>query len=616
MALRGVICLWVLLPFYAAIASGEKPNIIFIMADDLGYNDLSCMGQQHFETPHIDALAQGGMRFTQYYAGCTVCAPSRACFLTGFHTGHVFQRFNGNVQFREDPADVTIATVLNKAGYRTAMIGKSGLSCNSSDLELPNRKGFDHFFGYVAHAAAHRLYPKRLIRNGEIVTYQGNQGKEGDEYAGDEFLRESLDWIAQNKSEPFFLHLSLQQPHADLQVPNSYRQKFIGKFEERPFKGGHYRAEQNPKATFAGMINYLDESVGKIVAEIERQGLSDNTIVMFTSDNGPHYEGGHHPANFDSNGPLRGGKRDLYEGGIRVPFIASWPGKIAPGTTSDLVSAFWDFPATACELAGLKPLPKTDGISMVPTLLGRGSQKQHGSLYWEFYEQGGKQAVRAGDWKAIRLNVNQDRNGPLELYNLASDISESNNVADKNPKVVARMAQIMRDQHVPSLVVSFKPRVKNQKTKLGRRITTGRTLDRSNWKTLEVSSESKFNGKRVGNAFDGNVHTIWHTQWRNEKPNHPHHFVVDMGSTNTISAIRLLNRQDGNTNGGIREFEFYVSDKPNFQEPAFAGSLEQQIDEQRVELGKSVTGRYFKFKTKSSTDALPFAAIAEFNLEP
>lgn len=433
----------------------QKPNIIWIVADDLGYNDLSCMGQQNFQTPRIDALAKSGIRFTQFYAGSTVCAPSRACFLTGQHTGHVYQRFNGNVAFREDPLDYTVASMLQKGGYKTAMIGKSGLSGRSEDAALPNRKGFDHFFGFISHAAAHRYYPKTMIRNGKAVTYENNHEKEGTVYSGDEFVRESLEWIEQQKAEPFFLHMSLQQPHADLQVPDKYRQRFIGKFDETLGGGGHYRAEAHPRATVAAMITYLDESVGKVVDKIEQLGLAERTLIMVTSDNGPHSEGGHRPESLDSNGALRGGKRDLYEGGIRVPLIAHWPGKIRAGRTSDLICASWDFPSTACVLAGVEPPKITDGVSLVPTLTNSGTQEQHDHLYWEFHERGGRQAVRAGKWKAVRLNVGKKRKGRLELYDLDADLSESNNIASQHPDVVKRMSKIMAQEHTPSERVSF-----------------------------------------------------------------------------------------------------------------------------------------------------------------
>ncbi|WP_197528641.1 arylsulfatase [Aeoliella mucimassa] len=364
-------CLLVLLLSVGAVSraadSPTKPNIIFILADDLGYGDLSCLGQQHFQTKHIDQLVAEGMLLTDHYAGCTVCAPSRACLLSGKHTGHVYQRFNGQVQFREDPQDLTIARILGEAGYHTAMIGKSGLSCNSDDGSLPNRKGFDHFFGYVSHGGAHRYYPKSLWRDGTLVEYPNNHGKEGDQYSGDLFLSDALDYLDTHASEPFFLHLSLQQPHADLNVPTQWKEPFLGKFDEVPYKGDHYRSEPNPKATFAGMVTYLDHSVGQIVAKLNELGIAENTLVIFSSDNGAMSEGGWNRDYFNGSGQYRGGKRDLYEGGIRVPTVAWWPGTIAPVSKSDHMSAFWDFLPTACELAGVDSPDDIDGISFAPT---------------------------------------------------------------------------------------------------------------------------------------------------------------------------------------------------------------------------------------------------------
>ena len=437
--------------------SATPPNVIFILADDLGYGDLGCFGQENFKTPNIDQMAAGGMRFTQHYAGSTVCAPSRACLLTGFHTGHVYQRANGSLQFREDPQDACIAAQLKKAGYHTAMIGKSGLSCNSEDGALPNRKGFDYFFGYTSHAAAHRYYPRFLWRNGKKVEYANNSGKEGDVYSGDEFLRETLAYIktqAQSKS-PFFLHVSLQQPHADLNVPQAWKEPFMKRFEDKPFEGGHYRAEDHPKATFAGMVTYLDDTVGKIISQLKQSGVEKNTLVIFSSDNGAMSEGGWSRNNFGSSGALRGGKRDMYEGGIRVPMIAFWPGSIAAGSESSHISAFWDFAPTVCELAGVE-IGDTDGISYAPTLLGKGEQKPHESLYWEFYEQGGKQAVRMGKWKGIRLDVHKDIDGPIELFNLEVDLGETQDVASANPEVVEQVRALLQREHRSGELETFR----------------------------------------------------------------------------------------------------------------------------------------------------------------
>lgn len=438
-----------LLPADLAPAS-DRPNIVFILADDLGYGDLSCYGQEHFETPRIDTMAKEGLRFTQHYAGSTVCAPSRACLLSGQHTGHVHQRANGKIEFRPDPLDRCIASYLQEAGYATAMIGKSGLSCNGTDPLLPNKKGFDHFFGFISHGAAHRYYPRSLWRNGEKVSYAENHEKEGQVYSGDLFLEESLSWIESNHSQPFFLFFSPQQPHLDLNVPDQWKQPFLGKFDEVPLAGGHYRAEANPKATFAGMISHLDDSVGQILDKLKELGIEQNTLVLFSSDNGAVTAGGWSSENFQSSGPLRGCKRDLYEGGIRVPLVAWWPETIRAGRTTDHVSAFWDFAPTAYALTKTGPVDDTDGISFLPTLLGQGKQVSHEFLYWEFYERGGKQAVRMNDWKGVRLDVLSNPKAPVELYNLSEDLGEESDVAANHPEVVASIEKIMQREHVPT----------------------------------------------------------------------------------------------------------------------------------------------------------------------
>jgi len=445
----------------ASAEEAIRPNIIFILADDLGYGDLGCYGQENFDTPNLDKMASEGIRFTQHYAGSTVCAPSRACLLSGQHTGHVHQRANGNIAFRLDPQDICIARLLKDAGYDTAMIGKSGLSCRSNDGRLPNRKGFDHFFGYNSHGAAHRYFPKWLWRNGEKQQFADNHGKEGEKYSGDLFLSDTLTWLDQRHDRPFFLHLSLQQPHADLAVPDKWKEPFLTQFDDQPFAGNGYRAEPHPKATFVGMITHLDESVGKVLDKLRELGIEKNTLVLFASDNGAMSEGGWSRDNFKSSGQLRGGKRDLYEGGIRVPLIAWWPGQIRPGRTSSHLSAFWDFVPTACEIASIEPPKDSDGISYLPTLVGRLQEQQaHDYLYWEFYEQGGKQAVRRGDWKAVRLDAITSPARPIELYNLAEDVSETRDIAAEHPEIVAEMAEIMRTAHNDSELFQLDPPAK------------------------------------------------------------------------------------------------------------------------------------------------------------
>jgi arylsulfatase A-like enzyme len=433
----------------APASAADRPNIIFILADDLGYGDLGCYGQKNFSTPNIDRMAAEGLRFTQHYAGSTVCAPSRACLLAGQHTGHVYQRANGEIEFRPDPQDICIARLLKNAGYHTALIGKSGLSSTTTNGRQPNEKGFDHFFGYISHSAAHRYYPRTLWRNGEKVRYADNHGEEGNQYSTDLFVADALAYLDEHKEGPFFLHLSLQQPHADLQSPKKWREPFVGKFAEQPFAGNHYRAEPNPKATFAGMVTHLDGAVGQVLDKLRELGIAEKTLVLFSSDNGAMSEGGWSRDFFNSSGPLKGGKRDLYEGGIRVPLVAWRPGSVLAGGTTDHISAFWDFVPTACELAGIEPPANSDGISYFPTLLGQSdAQRQHDFLYWEFYEQGGKQAVRQGDWKAVRLDVQAQPDRPLELFHLPSDVGENRNLAAEHPEIVARMRKLMREAHV------------------------------------------------------------------------------------------------------------------------------------------------------------------------
>lgn len=436
----------------------ERPNIIFILADDMGYHDTSYNGQTHFSTPNLDRMAREGLIFTNHYSGSTVCAPSRAALLTGNHTGRVYQRGNktlegGEIEFRRDPHDITIARRLKDSGYQTALIGKSGIACNSADATLPNDKGFDHFFGFLAHRNAHRFYPRELTRNGETVTYPNNHERHGDTYSGDAILGEVLDYLDERKegAEPFFLHVALQQPHSDLAVPEQFRAPFVGKFEETPLKGGGYTAQSHPKATYAGMMTYLDDSVGQILQKLRGLGLAGKTLVLFSADNGSHSEGGYHYGMFDSNHPFRGGKRDLFEGGIHVPMLAWWPGTVEGGGSTDHISAFWDFAPTALELAGETVPAEMDGISYLPTLRGDAEeQRAHEYLYWEFHEMGGRQAVRWGDWKGVRLNVHRNREAPIQLFNLAVDPGEADNVARAHPEVVERIAAFMTEAHEPS----------------------------------------------------------------------------------------------------------------------------------------------------------------------
>ncbi|MBN2136498.1 MAG: arylsulfatase [Sedimentisphaerales bacterium] len=431
-------------------ACSKKPNIIFILADDLGYGDLGCFGQKLIKTPNIDNLAKEGIRLTSHYAGSTVCAPSRCVLMTGLHTGHAFIR--GNARIPLGPEDLTVAEILKHAGYKTALIGKWGLG-EPDSTGIPNRQGFDYFFGYLNQRHAHNYYPDYLWQNEQKaplknvvrdVNPPGGVAIEKVEYSHDLFAEEAFDFLEENSRNPFFLYLALTIPHANNEAGN--------KGMEVP-DFGPYAAESwpDPQKGHAAMITRMDADLGRIMAKIKDLGIDEDTFVLFSSDNGPHKEGGADPEFFNSAGPLRGYKRALYEGGIRVPTIARWPGKIKPASESDHISAFWDFLPTCCEIAKIPTPENIDGISFLPTLLGKTKdQKQHEYMYWEFHEQGKRQAVRIGDFKGIRQNIEKKPDGPIELYNLKTDLAETKNIATDHPDIVEKITRIMKKAHRPS----------------------------------------------------------------------------------------------------------------------------------------------------------------------
>lgn len=430
----------------------SRPNIIVIQADDLGYGDLSAYGQRHFQTPNLDRLAREGVRFTAYYSGSTVCAPSRAALMTGQHTGHVWVRGNGEFPLREE--DVTVAMALKDAGYRTAVIGKWGLG-GSGSPGAPDRKGFEYAFGFLDHRHAHRQYTDHLYRNGERVSVDP-----GRDYVNDLFTRESTAFIEQTDARPFFLYLNYTVPHAELRAPDEALEPWRGAFAEKPFAnpkadavpsgwaGGAsigYRSQAEPKATFTAMITRMDRDVGRLLDVLRARGLDSRTLVLFTSDNGPHREGGADPQFFGSAGRLRGIKRDLYEGGIRVPMIARWPGTVPAGRVSDVPWAHWDVMPTLAEFAGARVPAGVDGVSMARALRGE-LQAPHDFFYWEFHERGFQQAVRSGRWKAVRLA----KGAALELYDLETDPGETRNVAASRADVVERIEAYLKTARTDS----------------------------------------------------------------------------------------------------------------------------------------------------------------------
>jgi len=449
----------------------QKPNIILILADDLGYGDLGCYGQQKIHTPHIDKLAKAGMRFTQFYAGTAVCAPSRASLMTGLHTGHTAVRGNQGVkpegQFPLPASAVTIAAVLEKNGYATGAFGKWGLGYPGSAGE-PLKQGFDDFFGYNCQSLAHNYYPDHLWQNDQRLELPGNLRSDS-VYSGDLIHQRALRFLQEKHTKPFFLFMPYTLPHAELRGPrdsiyNYYRQLFNETaVVDDGNKKSDYHFEPYPHAAYAAMVTRLDHYVGDVMEAVKKEGLSENTLIIFTSDNGPHKEGGNDPAFFNSSGSLRGIKRDLYEGGIREPFIAVWQHTIAAGSTSAYTGTFWDLFPTFEEMAHVPPTPGIDGISLLPVLQGKGKPaRQHPYLYWEFHESGGRQAVRMGRWKGVRLEVSTNPHPSTELYDLDKDPYEQHNVAALHVEIVQELDKIIQKAHVADKNWPLLPNEKKQ----------------------------------------------------------------------------------------------------------------------------------------------------------
>lgn len=456
-----LLCVWL-----CVVSVGSAPqkrlNIIFILADDLGYAELGSYGQKKIRTPNLDRMAAEGIRFTQFYAGSPVCAPSRYVLMTGRHGGHAYIRDNKEVQPEGQwpiPAEtVTVAELLKAKGYATGAFGKWGLGFVGSDGD-PNKQGFDEFYGYNCQRQAHNFYPEYLWRNDQKVRLEGNtRGLTGKHYSHDLIEGEALDFIRRHKEQPFFLYVPFTIPHLALQVPDDSLAEYLGKWDDPAYDGKNgYLPHPHPRAAYAAMVTRMDRSVGRILQLVKELGLDENTIIMFSSDNGPTYDrlGGSDSAFFESAGIFRGLKGSVYEGGIRVPLIARWPGRIKPGTTSDLPAAFYDVLPTLCDLAGAKSPREKDGLSFVPALTGKGRQRKHEFLFWDFNGYGGQQAVRMGDWKAVRQNIAKG-DLRIELYNLATDPGEKQDVAERNPAIVKRMEKILRAGHEPSALFPVK----------------------------------------------------------------------------------------------------------------------------------------------------------------
>jgi len=461
------VFLGLFLPVLVSAQSGSTkrlPNIVLIIADDLGYGDLSCYGQKKFTTPNIDRLAREGMMFTQYYAGTSVCAPSRSALLTGQDTGHTPIRGNKSVspegQWPLPKSAVTLAELLKQAGYATGGFGKWGLGYIGTEGD-PNAQGFDRFYGFNCQSLAHNYYPGHLWNNEQRVDLAGNAGDKFTDYAPALIHDEAIKFIDENRSNPFFLYYPTTLPHAELLVPDSCLAEFSGRFDpETPYNGtqpggdhfreGPYGYQAKPHAAFAAMVTYFDRQVGALMLKLEQLGIADNTLVIVTSDNGPHLEGGADPDYFDSNGPFRGYKRDLYEGGIRVPFIVRWPGQIKPSQITDQLAVAWDILPTCAEIARVNAPGNIQGISLLPTLRHQSRQKQHDYVYWEFQERGGAKAIRQGPWKLVCLQTLKPTESKFELYNVTDDPGEKNDLAAKYSDRVELMKKLLVRARVPA----------------------------------------------------------------------------------------------------------------------------------------------------------------------
>ncbi|WP_373511677.1 arylsulfatase [Persicitalea sp.] len=464
----------------AIFAQNAKPNIIYIYADDLGYAELGCYGQKKIKTPNIDRIATEGILFTDYYTSTPVCAPSRCQLLTGKHSGHSYIRGNFELggfpdstergQMPLPPNTVTIGTELKKEGYATGAIGKWGLGMGYSSGS-PTKQGFDYFYGYYDQKQAHNYYPTHLWENEKwdtlnnpvidvhkrldpnTATQADFDYYKGNDYAIDKMGEKALNFVRDNKNRPFFLYLPFTVPHVSLQAPDEAVAEYLGQFPETPYYGGRsYASTPYPLSTYAAMITHMDRKIGDVMALLKELGIDDNTLVIFTSDNGTTFNGGVDAEFFNSVGPYRGLKMDVYEGGIRMPMVARWPGRITPGSVTDHVGAHYDVLATLLEVVRAKPVP-SDGISFLPTLLGQNEQqKKHEYLYWEYAEKGGQLAVRLGKWKGVKTDVIKNKDAKWELYDLEKDESETTDMAAKYPKLVARFDQIVKKEHRPSHV--------------------------------------------------------------------------------------------------------------------------------------------------------------------
>ena len=630
MTTRDLIALTLLANSCTLLAAADHPNIVYFMADELGYYELSCLGNPNLKTPHIDRMAAEGIRFTQCLAGSSVCAPTRCCLMTGKHSGHTSVRSNGGgTPLRA--GEITIASLLKEAGYATGGFGKWGCGGRGS-TGVPEDHGFDLFLGYYDQVHAHSYYPPYLVKNSEEVPLANNHGRsDGETYSHYVIFDAALDFIREHKDGPFFCYLPITPPHGLFDIPDDDPAWQL--YADKPWPEEAKR--------YAAMVSMVDRNVGQVTDLLRELGLEENTLFVFSGDNGgaDYFKSKDHPRGFHGANvnphtgvEFRGRKGNFYEGGLRVPYIVRWPGKIKPGKVTDHLCYFPDALPTICEIAGIDPPDDIDGISFVPTLLGQEAaghpQEQHKSLYWEM---GGQVAVRVGNWKGVKPRSSRKAEAKWELYNLESDISEANDVSDDHPDVLAKIVAIAeasstpveegtfhnRDIHERDRQAKFgfeNPAPKKNKAaeKAAYTLPQEGLLPNENWKLIHASSESR--AKPALYAIDGDPNTWWHTAFTPSPVDPPHEIVVDLGKEQTVRGFRYLPRQDNSWNGTVQRCEFAVSKSADeFDSPVASATLSRQRESQSVDCPPT-KGRYVRLRILSEVNGGPWASVAELGI--
>jgi len=600
-------------------ADGQRPpNVVYFMSDELGYYELSCMGHPHHRTPNIDRFASEGVRFTQALAGSSVCAPTRCCLMTGKHSGHTSVRLNGGgTPMRA--GEPTIASMLKDAGYATGGFGKWGCGGRGS-TGVPEEHGFDTFVGYYDQVHAHSYYPPYLIHNSEELPLDGDRGgREGRTYSHYVIFDEALKFIREHKDQPFFCYLPITPPHGMHDIPEDDPAWELFKDRDWP---------HDTKA-YAAMVNMVDRNVGQVLDLLKELGLDENTVFFFSGDNGgaDYFRDKDHPRGFlgpnvnpKTGEAWRGQKGTLYEGGLRIPMMVRWPGKIAPGRVSDLLCYFPDVLPTIAAMTGTTAPADTDGMSILPELLGQGTQPQHEYLYWELT---GQQAIRMGDLKAVKPGKQKD----WELYDLAADPLEQSNLAAERPGTLGKLIALAETATVPAVEGTFARTDLHERdrwAKWGETQPEGQPaakalpqdglIPRDQVKLVRASSENTANQKHAANALDGKPATNWHTKFDGGADPHPHELLLDLGQQRTIRGLRYLARQDTGWNGTVANYEILVADAPDGQFAVVAKGTFKKVKSPQEATFAPVQGRYLIFRALSEVNGGPWASAAEIGV--